>query len=39
MDGYLTPYEELEFICSVCEKPLARDQYYCSNSCFETDMR
>jgi len=38
MSGYYTPFEDLEFVCSVCEKPMVKDQYYCCIDCFEADM-
>lgn len=35
---YLTPEDEPEYQCRVCDKPLHDDKYYCSNDCFKADM-
>lgn len=35
----LNPIDDPEFECSVCSKPLYNDRTYCSDSCFQADLR
>lgn len=33
------PWDQPEYECYTCGKPMYRDKQYCSNNCFEAAMR
>ena len=38
LDDLLDPYNQPEFECGVCGKPMHKDEDYCSANCWEADM-